>query len=146
MKITSVRINKTFEDRNLKGIASVNFDEKFAVAGIRIMNSDKGLFVAMPSRKVGNEYKDVAFPIDKDFREELHGEILDAYQQKMEELQGYEKEQKQEDEQEIDAPTEESAHESAADTTAEETSDFVPEDSQEVVDIDESAGMNMDGM
>ncbi|MCL2838098.1 MAG: SpoVG family protein [Oscillospiraceae bacterium] len=130
----------------MKGIASVNFDECFAVAGIRVMNSDKGLFVAMPSQKVGKEYKAVAFPITKEFREELFGVVLDAYQQKMEEKQDHEKEQKQQEEQKIDDPTEESAHEFAADTTAEETSDFVPEDSQEVVDIDESAGMNMDGM
>jgi len=91
MKAT-VKINKTFSNNgNLKGIASANFDDCFAVTGIKIRDSQKGLFVSMPNRKVGDrEYKDICFPVTKEFREELNNAVLNAYHQKLEESQGNE--------------------------------------------------------
>jgi stage V sporulation protein G len=60
--------------------ASVNIEEIFAVNNIRVINSEKGLFVAMPQVKDSKgEYRDICFPITADFRKQLNETILDAY-------------------------------------------------------------------
>jgi len=73
----------TNNDGSLKGVADIVFDDIFVVKGIRIMEGEKGLFVSMPSRKVGNEYKQDCFPITADFREKLNNTILEAYNNKL---------------------------------------------------------------
>ena len=75
------------EDSSLKAFASVNIGETFAVHGFRIVEGDNGLFVSMPSRKVGDEYKDVFHPITTEARAALNKQILDAYEQKQQEEQ-----------------------------------------------------------
>ena len=78
MKI-SVKVNKG-DWGATKALANVVFDGSFCISGIRTMQGEKGLFVAMPSKKLPNgEYKDIAFPITKEFRAELQKEILAAY-------------------------------------------------------------------
>ncbi|MFQ9663010.1 MAG: septation protein SpoVG family protein [[Clostridium] symbiosum] len=76
--------------KNLVGFASVKFNDCFVVEDFKILQSDKGLFVGMPSKpdkssKYG--YRDTAKPITAEFRKELHGAILEAYQQEVEKLQ-----------------------------------------------------------
>lgn len=66
-----------------KANADVVFDGCFVVKGIRIMQGDNGLFVAMPSKKVGNDYKQDCFPITKEFKQELDSSILEAYEAKL---------------------------------------------------------------
>jgi stage V sporulation protein G len=78
MKITEVRISK-IEGNKLKAFASVTFDSCFVVTGIKIMDGNNGLFVAMPSAKVKEEYKDTCYPISKEFREELQKAVLGKY-------------------------------------------------------------------
>ena len=133
---TTVKINKTFNgEGNLKGIASVNFDDCFAVTGIRIIDSQKGLFVSMPNRKVSDtEYKDICFPVNKEFREELNNAVLNAYHQKMEESQDHENKNSQKQNGE-----ENSEHESDAGATAQEEQDTLSENFEET----ESQGMSM---
>ena len=89
---TTVKIHRTFTgDGNLKGIASANFDDCFMVTGIMVKDGKNGLFVTMPQRKVGeNEYKDICFPTNKEYRKELSDMVLDAYHQKLEESQEHE--------------------------------------------------------
>jgi stage V sporulation protein G len=78
MKITEVKIFKI--DRNtLKGFASVTFDSCFVVKNFKIMHGTNGLFINMPSEKAQDGYKDTAFPITKEFREQLQKAILDKY-------------------------------------------------------------------
>lgn len=81
MKITSVKVHKTEKEGNrMKGIASVVLDESFAIHDIRIIDGDKGLFIAMPSRKLANgEHRDVAHPINREVRSMFEEAILDAY-------------------------------------------------------------------
>ena len=81
--ITEVRITpieaKTDDDK-LKAFANVTIDDSICITGLRIVKDAKGgLFVGMPSRKVGDEYKDVIFPITKESRAYLHGTVLKAY-------------------------------------------------------------------
>lgn len=141
---TTIKINRTFDDSgNLKAIASANFDDCFAVTGIRILDSQKGLFVSMPNRKVGeNEYKDICFPVTKEFREELNNVIMDAYHQKLEELQEHENknEQKQTGR---SSQSKGSVQEQNAAGTPEEAQDIASEDIEEAGEIEESAGMSM---
>mgnify|MGYP002509640197 CR=1 FL=1 len=59
--------------------ADVTLGGCFAIRGIRIMQGNSGPFVAMPSFKQGDEYKDVCFPCTKEFAAEFRGAVLDAY-------------------------------------------------------------------
>ena len=81
MKITSVNDRKIEkENSRIRGIASVVLDECFAVHGIRIIEGDGGLFIAMPSRKTNNdEYHDIAHPITQDCRKMFEEAIISEY-------------------------------------------------------------------
>ncbi len=81
MKITSVNVRKVEkEDNRMKGIASVLLDDAFAVHDIRIIEGDKGLFIAMPSRKTPTGgYRDIAHPINPEVRKMFEDSILEAY-------------------------------------------------------------------
>ena len=83
MKITSVTVHKIEkENSRMKGIAVVTLDDCFVVKGIRVIDGDNGLFIAMPSRKTGDgEYKDIAHPIKTETREELIAVILKAFEE-----------------------------------------------------------------
>lgn len=75
---------------NLVGFASVRFNDSFVVDDFKILQSDKGLFVGMPSKpdkgsKTG--YRDTARPITKEFRAELTEAVATAYHAEIEKLQ-----------------------------------------------------------
>lgn len=80
------------EGSSLKAVASVNIGSAFAVHGIRIMDSQKGLFVSMPSTKYEKDgqtkYSDICHPISAESRTELNNAVLAAYEQKLEETEG----------------------------------------------------------
>ena len=81
MNITDVRIRKMTKEGNMKAVASVTFDGQFAVHDIKIIEGDKGLFIAMPSRKTPEgEYRDIAHPISHEAREVWQKAILEAYE------------------------------------------------------------------
>lgn len=65
----------------LRGTASVNINDAFAVRGVKICEGTKGLFVSMPSYKSGGEYKDICFPITQECRKQLNDAVLTAYEQ-----------------------------------------------------------------
>lgn len=80
MQITDVRVRKISSQNKMKAIASVTFDDVFVVHDIKVLESDKGLFIAMPSRKIPNgEFKDVAHPIKTETREEIQAAIIAKY-------------------------------------------------------------------
>lgn len=76
-----VRIHSIKPSEIIKGTASVNINGAFAVRGIKIVNGANGLFVSMPSHKVGEEYKDVCFPITAECRKQLNDAVIQAYEQ-----------------------------------------------------------------
>lgn len=81
MNITDVRIRKLKDDGKMKAVVSVTFDEAFVVHDIKIIEGQNGLFVAMPSRKVGEaDYRDIAHPINSTMRSELQRVIFEAYE------------------------------------------------------------------
>lgn len=82
MNITDVRINPVHCEKaeQLRAMASVTFDDKFVVTGIRIIETkDHDLFISMPSRKVGEDHKDICFPLTKAFRQQISDRVLDEY-------------------------------------------------------------------
>ena len=87
MEITSVTVRKVEkEDSRMKGSASILIDDCFAIHDIRIIEGDKGLFIAMPSRKTPDgEFTDIAHPINSETREKLQTLILEAYENALKE-------------------------------------------------------------
>ena len=79
MKITKVQLLKG-NWKKTKAMVSVTFDDCFVVSGLKVIEGEKGAFVSMPNRKLPDgTYKDTAFPITKEFREELIQAILKEY-------------------------------------------------------------------
>ena len=81
MKITNVRLSKIEGDDKLKAMASVVFDDCFLVGDLRVVESDDGFFVAMPSkRKRDGSFRDIAYPLNNEFRHELERAVLLAFE------------------------------------------------------------------
>ncbi len=82
MTITDVRIRKISNEGKMKAVASITLDSEFVIHDIKIIEGDKGLFIAMPSRKTPeNEYRDIAHPIKVEVREYVQTTILKAYEE-----------------------------------------------------------------
>lgn len=80
MNITDVRVRKIESDSKMRAVASITIDDEFVIHDIKIIDGDKGLFIAMPSRKTGDgEYRDIAHPISSSVRESMQSIILEAY-------------------------------------------------------------------
>ena len=84
MQITDVRIRKVEKEGKMKAVVSITIDEEFVVHDIKIIEGEKGLFIAMPSRKAADgEYRDIAHPINSDTRGRIQKLILEKYQETM---------------------------------------------------------------
>ena len=81
MKITDVRIRKVAREGKMKAVVSITIDEEFVVHDIKVIEGEKGLFIAMPSRKASDgEYRDIAHPINSETRDKIQKVILDKYE------------------------------------------------------------------
>lgn len=84
MQITDVRVRRVEKEGKMKAIVSITIDEEFVVHDIKVIDGEKGLFIAMPSRKAADgEYRDIAHPINSDTRSKIQQIILDKYQEEM---------------------------------------------------------------
>jgi stage V sporulation protein G len=80
MEITDIRVRKVAGEGKLKAYVTITFDECFVVHNVKIIEGKSGVFIAMPSRKTRTgEYKDVAHPIQPEFRVGLQKKILEKY-------------------------------------------------------------------
>ena len=80
MEITDIRIRKVADNPKMKAYVTVTFDDCFVVHNVKIIKGQDGFFIAMPSRKTATgEYKDVAHPINPNFRAEMQEKILEKY-------------------------------------------------------------------
>jgi stage V sporulation protein G len=79
MKISNINMKKVENEGKVKAYVSFVLNDNFAVHNVRIIDGAKGLFVAMPSHKVGNEYKDLCHPITQELRNEISTFILGEY-------------------------------------------------------------------
>ena len=78
MNITDVRIRKVEKEGKMKAVVSITIEDEFLVHDIKVIDGEKGLFIAMPSRKAADgEYRDIAHPINSDTREKIQNLILE---------------------------------------------------------------------
>lgn len=85
MKITAVSMRVVNREK-VKAFASITIDDEFVVHDLRIIEGQKGLFVAMPSRKLPNgEFRDVAHPIKPEVREMIQTTVLKDYEERKDE-------------------------------------------------------------
>ena len=86
MTITDVCVRKIEKEGKLKAIVSITLDNEFVVHDIKVIEGEKGLFIAMPSKKSADgEFRDIAHPINSSTREMIQSTILDRYQKAMSE-------------------------------------------------------------
>lgn len=82
MKITDVRVRKMAKEGKMRAIVSITIDDEFVIHDIKVIEGDKGLFIAMPSKKATDgEYRDIAHPINSSTRERIQDIILERYRQ-----------------------------------------------------------------
>lgn len=87
MEITDVRVRKVTREGKVKAIVSITFDEEFVVHDIKVIESENGYFIAMPSRRtVEGEFRDSAHPIKPSTREKIQSAVLAAYGEAVEKL------------------------------------------------------------
>lgn len=81
MQITDVRVRKVAKEGKLKAVVSITMDEEFVVHDIKVIEGEKGLFIAMPSKKaLDGEYRDIAHPINSGTRTRIQEVILERYE------------------------------------------------------------------
>ena len=85
MKITDIRVRKIAKEGKLKAVVSITIDDEFVIHDIKVIDGDKGLFIAMPSKKTGDgDYRDIAHPINSATREKIQNMILEKYKTEIE--------------------------------------------------------------
>ena len=82
MQITDVRVRKIAKEGKMKAIVSITIDDEFVVHDIKVIEGEKGLFIAMPSKKATDgEYRDIAHPINSATRDSIQKIIMEKYEQ-----------------------------------------------------------------
>ncbi len=87
VQITDVRVRKITKEGKMKAVVSMTLDDEFVVHDIKVIDGDKGLFIAMPSRRAGDgEFRDIAHPINSETRDMIQKVILEKYELAVAEL------------------------------------------------------------
>lgn len=82
MQITDVRVRKITKEGKMRAIVSITIDDEFVIHDIKVIEGEKGMFIAMPSKKASDgEYRDIAHPINSGTRENIQRIILEKYEQ-----------------------------------------------------------------
>ena len=115
MEITDVRIRKVSDDGKMKAVVSVTFDDQFVVHDIKIIEGQNGLFIAMPSRKMGEgDFRDIAHPLVSETRNKIKDAIFAEYEKVLVEQAAEQKEA------EVEPEAETTSEEDATETPVEE--------------------------
>lgn len=81
MQVTDIRVRRIVKEGKMKAIVSITLDNEFVVHDIKVIEGDKGLFIAMPSKRASDgEYKDIAHPINSATRDAIQRQILESYE------------------------------------------------------------------
>lgn len=81
MDITDIRVRKINKEGKMKAVVSITFDNEFVVHDVKIIEGDKGRFIAMPSRKtLDGEFRDIAHPINSTTRDRIQKAVLEKYE------------------------------------------------------------------
>jgi len=124
VEITDVRLRKIETEGKLRAYVSITFDDSFVVHDLRVIDGNKGMFVAMPSKRLPNgDHKDIAHPINTEIREKIQNAVLDVYHKEAEAAPQYK---------EVEPEKKEEAVEEHAETTeAKEEPEEEKEESEE---------------
>lgn len=79
MEITEVRVSPS-NDKKVKAFVSITFDDILVIHGIKVLDGVKGIFVAMPSKRSGEKFKDLVHPLNTEFRKIIQEKILTEYE------------------------------------------------------------------
>ncbi len=128
MEITDVRLRKIETEGKLRAYVSITFDDSFVVHDLRVIDGTKGMFVAMPSKRLPNgDHKDIAHPINTEIREKIQNAVLDVYSRELEEAPQVKVEEKAEEAKEeakeevvVEESKEEEKEEAVEETATEE--------------------------
>ncbi len=86
MNITDVRVRKVEKEGKMKAVVSITIDQVFVIHDIKVIEGDRGLFIAMPSKRTADgEFRDIAHPINSDTRENIQKIILESYEKSLSE-------------------------------------------------------------
>ncbi len=86
MQITDIRVRRIVKEGKMKAVVSITLDDEFVVHDIKVIEGDKGLFIAMPSKKVADgEFRDIAHPINSSTRDAIQKQILESYEKALQE-------------------------------------------------------------
>ena len=86
MQITDVRVRKITKEGKMRAVVSITLDDEFVVHDIKVIEGEKGLFIAMPSKKAADgEFRDIAHPINSSTREIIQKLSLESYEKALEE-------------------------------------------------------------
>ena len=86
MNITDVRVRKVEKEGKMKAVVSITIDQEFVIHDIKVIEGDRGLFIAMPSKRTADgEFRDIAHPINSDTRESIQKIILESYEKSLSE-------------------------------------------------------------
>ena len=81
MEITDVRVRRINKEGKMKAVVSITFDNEIVIHDIKVIEGDKGLFIAMPSRKTSEgDFRDIVHPINSPTRQRLQDAVLEKYQ------------------------------------------------------------------
>ena len=84
MNITDVRVRKITKEGKMRAVVSITLDDVFVVHDIKVIEGEKGMFIAMPSKRASDgEYRDIAHPINSETRDMIQRTVLDAYDKAM---------------------------------------------------------------
>jgi len=130
VEITDVRLRKIETEGKLRAYVSITFDDSFVVHDLRVIDGNKGMFVAMPSKRLPNgDHKDIAHPINTEIREKIQNAVLDVFNRELEEVPQVKVEPKvvepkvveEVEESKVEEKEEEKVEEAEETTTEEET-------------------------
>jgi stage V sporulation protein G len=94
MQVTDIRIRRIAKEGKMKAIVSVTLDDAFVVHDIKVIEGEKGLFIAMPSRRASDgEFRDIAHPINTETREHLQELIFEKYRESLKEAESLEEDE-----------------------------------------------------
>lgn len=146
----SVKLNTNSDNKSLKGYASISINDEFVVKGLTVREGANGRFVCMPSLKIGNEYRDVAFPITSEARSKITNTVLQAYEQEIKNMEAKINEENKKIQKEGEVQSGKSGKKSSTKSSerSKEHKNAAEESAQEGQDkaLSEDEGMSMGGM
>ena len=84
MEITNIKIRKLFDDGPMRAVVSVTLDDQMALHDIKVIYAGEKYFIVMPSRKnPDGTYRDIAHPINAEFRNRLESAVLHEYEEEV---------------------------------------------------------------